>query len=557
MLQVCSAYCTRAPVIGRVLGCASAWVLVAALVLVQLVAISTLASAQTTDATAKQETIVQPQAPAEAAIPDQVEIKKEPTGIAPATPGAAQATSNGQAPATAVPDVPQEGPGAADAAPEIPDISGVDPKTISAGPTLLFDATTGEVLSQTSAGETWYPASLTKLMTAYVVFKKLRLGQMKLDQPLTVSKLAARQPASKVGAQAGTTVTTDKALAALLVYSANDMAYVLAENASGTIAAFSSDMNAAAQSLGMSSSYFVNPNGLYDPRQITTARDLGLLARAMLSEFPEYNNYYGMEFVDVGRRRLFNRNMLLRLMEEADGMKTGFVCDSGFNLVATAQRGNRRLVAVILGTRSGYARAILAKDMLEKGFATTPLSPAGKVAEIVNQPIGIHKPTDMTPKVCRNKDVAEIVDPTILSGWGVSFGTFETAQTADDTLHRNMLLKVGLETPGYGATYRPLDKTGFIPILWGMDEASARKSCDKYRLGGISCSVVPEYVVELYGQLHAARLKSVKAAKRSRAPAVAQGSDGGVVKKKTAQKKSKAKAKSKPAPKRTRQTKPR
>jgi D-alanyl-D-alanine carboxypeptidase len=325
------------------------------LALLQLTALSATVSAKTLlveNDPAKQQTTVQ-QVPAPianpAATPDQVEIKQEPidqpppSSVSPSSISPSGATDGSQKPAS--PD--------ADESDEAPQAGGIEPKKISSGPTLVFDVATGEVLSEKNAGENWYPASLTKLMTAYVVFEKLRAGQMKPEQQLTVSKLAARQPASRVGTPAGSTISTDLALQALLVYSANDMAYVLAENASGSIAGFSKEMNVAAQKLGMTASYFVNPNGLYDPRHITTARDLGLLARALLTEFPQYQHYYSIEHVDIGRRRMFNRNMLLRMMDEADGMKTGFVCDSGFNLVATAKRGDRRLVAVVLGTKSG------------------------------------------------------------------------------------------------------------------------------------------------------------------------------------------------------------
>jgi D-alanyl-D-alanine carboxypeptidase len=484
------------------------------------------ASTQLVAISASAQTVVQQAAPAEAAKPDQVEIKKEPLATQPGTEAAAQPAVTPAASKAAAPSGVTESDGD-----ETPEVGGVDAKSIFAGPTLLFDAATGEVLSEKRAGENWYPASLTKLMTAYVVFKKIREGNMKLDQELSVSKLAARQPASRVGIATGSTVTTEIALKSLLVYSANDMAYVLAENASGSVAGFSNDMNAAARALGMNSSYFVNPNGLYDPRQITTARDFGLLAKALLAEFPEYGSYYGLENVDIGRRRLFNRNMLIRLMPEADGMKTGFVCDSGFNLVATAKRGDRRLVAVILGAKSGYSRAVLAKDMLEQGFATSPLPQAPKVSEIVDQPFGLYKPADMTPLVCRNKEVAEIMDPSILSGWGVSFGLKDTAREADDVLHRNMLTATGLAAPGYGGTYRPVDKTGFMPVLWGMDQASATKACNNFKFGGISCSVVPESVFELYSQMHLASLKTAKANRAKSSPA-AQGSDSGSTKKK-------------------------
>ena len=148
----------------------------------------------------------------------------------------------------------------------------------NAGPSLLFDAASGEVISQDRAGEPWYPASLTKLMTAYLVFKKLKAGSLKLDQSVVVSPLAASQVPSKIGIPAGGTITVDLALQTLLVYSANDIAYVLAEGAGGTVTNFVKDMNAVAQKLGLRSTHFVNPNGLFDPRQLTSALGNGVLA---------------------------------------------------------------------------------------------------------------------------------------------------------------------------------------------------------------------------------------------------------------------------------------
>ena len=142
----------------------------------------------------------------------------------------------------------------------------------ASGPSLLFDPATGEVLSQDRAGEPWYPASLTKLMTAYVVFQKIKAGQLTLEQKVPVSELAHSQPPSKIGVPAGKTVGVNFALQALLIHSANDMAYVLAEAASGSIAAFSAEMNAQARKLGMTGSHFVNPKifGIFYQRIIVT-----------------------------------------------------------------------------------------------------------------------------------------------------------------------------------------------------------------------------------------------------------------------------------------------
>ncbi|HEX7108784.1 MAG TPA: serine hydrolase, partial [Aestuariivirga sp.] len=197
-----------------------------------------------------------------------------------------------------------------------------------AGPSLLFDAATGEVISHERAGEPWYPASLTKLMTAYIVFKKLKTGSLRLDQKILVSPLATSQEPSKIGMSPGSTISVDLALQTLLVYSANDMAYVLAEGANGTVHNFVKEMNATAQKLGLNATHFVNPNGLFDPRQLTSARDIGVLAAVIISEFPEHSHYFSQQYVAIGKRKLMNRNSLVRTMPEADGMKTGFVCNS-------------------------------------------------------------------------------------------------------------------------------------------------------------------------------------------------------------------------------------
>jgi D-alanyl-D-alanine carboxypeptidase len=390
---------------------------------------------------------------------------------------------------------------------------GIDPKEVFSGPTLVFDAKTGEVLSEKRAGESWYPASTTKLLTAYIVFEKIRSGQMTMDQKLTVTKLAARQPASRIGLPWGDTISTDLALQALLVYSANDMAYVLAENASGSAARFAVEMNATAQKLGMTASHFVNPNGLHDPRQFTTARDMGLLARAIIQEFPEHARFFAQPHVAIGRRKLPNRNMLIRVMKEADGMKTGFVCDSGYNLVASATRDGRHLVTVVFGTKSGFARAALAKDMLEQGFVTTALPKPPLLSEIVNVPQATTVPFDMTPLVCKKKEVAEVVDPVQVFGWGISLGQRATARDSDAVLVSQLMTPAGLGAPGFPANYPALDKTGILPIVYGMSQGAAVETCEKFKTAGTACSVIPEGLFNLYSRIH---LKAVENRKTER-----------------------------------------
>jgi D-alanyl-D-alanine carboxypeptidase len=240
--------------------------------------------------------------------------------------------------------------------------------------TLLIDADTGKVLQSENATYPWYPASTTKLMTAYIVLKAVKEGRLTLDTPFTVSAYALSQPPTKMGFKVGTTVTVDNALKMLMVKSANDMAVVLAEGVSGSVENFSNEMNATAARLGMTQSNFVNPNGLPADGHISSARDLAMLARAIFKDVPEYNYYWHLPGIKFGRRVVRNYNRLIDLYPGADGMKTGFICASGFNLVASATRDNRRLIAVVLGAPSSAVRAYKAAKMLEQGFKGDKLS---------------------------------------------------------------------------------------------------------------------------------------------------------------------------------------
>ena len=179
------------------------------------------------------------------------------------------------------------------------------------------------------------------------------------------------QPPSKIGLPVGGEMTVDQGLQALIIKSANDVAVMLAEAVAGNEAAFVTNMNAAAKRLGMSSTVFVNPNGLPAPAQVTTARDLAKLARAIINDFPEYAHYWAKPEMRLGKNRLVTHNGLLRSFEGADGMKTGFTCDSGFNVVATASRDGRRIIAVVLGEASSAERNVRAASLLEYGFQQT------------------------------------------------------------------------------------------------------------------------------------------------------------------------------------------
>ena len=233
---------------------------------------------------------------------------------------------------------------------------------------LVIEAESGKVLFGENAAHPWYPASVTKLMTAYVTLRAVKEGRITLEQPFVVSANAAAQNPVKMGFPVGTVVTVDNALKMLMVKSANDIAVVLAEGVGGSIENFADQMNSNARRLGMTQSSFVNPNGLPADDQITSPRDMAMLARALIREMPEYDHYWHLPGIRMGKMVQRNYNTLIGRYLGADGMKTGFICASGFNLVASATRDGRRLVAVVLGAPSSAGRAMKAAQLLERGF---------------------------------------------------------------------------------------------------------------------------------------------------------------------------------------------
>ncbi|WP_224405804.1 D-alanyl-D-alanine carboxypeptidase family protein [Afifella sp. IM 167] len=236
------------------------------------------------------------------------------------------------------------------------------------GPYVLVDAQSGDVYAEHDALRPWYPASTTKLMTAFVVFQALKAGEITLDSPVVMSKTAYGQAYASHFFKPGEVLTVDNALKVMLTRSANDMAMAIAESVGNGFDDFILRMNLEARRLGMSRSRFVNPHGLHDTRQVTTARDLALLTRAIMSEFPRYKHYFSIEAIQVKGAVRRNTNLLLGRFRGASGMKTGYICDSGWNIVATARRGGRELIAVVLGARNAVDRAERAAALLEQGF---------------------------------------------------------------------------------------------------------------------------------------------------------------------------------------------
>ncbi|MBC7151720.1 MAG: D-alanyl-D-alanine carboxypeptidase [Rhizobium sp.] len=272
------------------------------------------------------------------------------------------------------------------------------PNLAVANPQIVVDVNSGQVIAHEDAFRKWYPASLTKLMTAYTTFKAIRSGELSLESIVVMSEKAAAQPASKMYYKPGSKLTLDSALKILIVKSANDVAVAIGERVGGTLDNFVARMNADAQSLGMTSSRFVNPNGLPGKGQYTTARDLAVLAVALRRDFPEYAGYFSLEGINTGKKEYPNYNLLIGRFDGADGMKTGYICASGFNQVSSATRNGRTVVSVVLGADSLGARADISAELLQKALTTPRAGP--RLESLAPYGPGRDTVADISAEVC-------------------------------------------------------------------------------------------------------------------------------------------------------------
>ncbi len=234
---------------------------------------------------------------------------------------------------------------------------------------ILVDASNGSVLHEQEATQPWYPASLTKLMTIYMAFDAINEGKIHLEDRITTSYHAARQPKSKLGLRVGETITVEEAILALITRSANDAAVALAEHIGGTEESFAVRMTDKAHAIGMQDTHFMNATGLPHPWQVSTARDLGLLAWLTLHNFPDYYPYFSAHSLNFRGTELPAINKFTEHYPGAEGMKTGFTCGSGYNLISTASQNGKRLIGVVLGGMSSPQRYQLMIDMMDAGFA--------------------------------------------------------------------------------------------------------------------------------------------------------------------------------------------
>lgn len=274
---------------------------------------------------------------------------------------------------------------------------GYSPPTAS----IVVDAKTGKILQGENIDEPRIPASITKVMSLYLLFEQLERGRMTMNTPLIVSEYASSQPPTKLGLRPGSTIEVEDAIKAMVTLSANDVSVVVAENIAGSEDAFARMMTRKARELGMNSSEFHNPHGLpHSPPNITTARDLSILGRAIQDRFPKYFAYFDTRSFQYGKRTIRGHNRLLGKVPGVDGIKTGYTRLSGFNLLTSVNTETRSIVAVVLGGRSGssrdqkmaslidahlpraYAGARIAPPVVERGAQTTQVAEAPEPAPV-------------------------------------------------------------------------------------------------------------------------------------------------------------------------------
>lgn len=267
----------------------------------------------------------------------------------------------------------------------------------------VVHADSGDVLFDRYSDGERYPASLTKMMTLYLLFEELEAGRLTMDSKIKVSAHAAGQPPSKLGLTSGSTITVETAIQALIVKSANDVAAAVAEEIAGSEWRFAQNMTTKARAIGMSRTTFKNASGLPNSRQVTTAKDMATLGRRVMQDFPQYFHYFSIQSFAWDGRTYRTHNSLVRTFEGADGLKTGYTRRSGFNLATSATRDGNQLIGVVLGGRSSATRDAHMREILSNAFAEIDKRPALIASLHRNTPNPRIKPTLLAELIAQNK----------------------------------------------------------------------------------------------------------------------------------------------------------
>jgi D-alanyl-D-alanine carboxypeptidase len=387
-------------------------------------------------------------------------------------------------------------------------------KALAGYASIVIDAETGAVLSEQNADQRNYPASLTKMMTLYMVFDALERHQLTLKQPIAVSRRAAGQAPSRLGLKAGQTITVEQVILALVTKSANDAAAAIAEALGGTESRFAEMMTRRARALGMKSTTFRNASGLPDSRQVTTARDMATLSRALWRDFPQYYPYFARDRFTYRGRVIANHNNLLRSYAGADGIKTGYIRASGYNLAASAVRDGRRVIGVVLGGKSPGQRNQRMASLLDRGFQQQLVAGLGKpsgvgqptAVAVAAPPLPVLKPgagqidlalaqSPTLPAAEIGQGDAAVVEAeelVVQESWGVQVGAFTKREPAARAAANAISILPDVLGSTQPQVIEVLTETSTIyrARLSGLDEATAREACRQLRARQAACLAV-------------------------------------------------------------------
>jgi D-alanyl-D-alanine carboxypeptidase len=359
--------------------------------------------------------------------------------------------------------------------------------------TILVDDGSGAVLAASDADRLWYPASLTKMMTVYLAFEAIEAGRLTLDEKITVSKAAAAQPPTDLGVRAGARLGVETAINAAILRSANDAAVALAEGIGGSEADFVTMMNAKAWALGMTRTVFRNASGLPDAGQVTTARDMALLARALVRDYPQHYHFFSARSFVYRGRRLPTINSILERYPGADGIKTGFTCGAGYNLVASVERDGRRLIGVVLGGRNRADRVEEMVRLLDDGFAASGVPEGAQLQRAALDAAPATGP-DLPPEAqldsgsCAYASLDgrtagdRTAEPERLPGWGILFGAYFSRLEANAAI-RQSRSALGRDPAGARPAIVPrrssLGLEVYAALLVGLSQQDAGRACQR------------------------------------------------------------------------------
>jgi D-alanyl-D-alanine carboxypeptidase len=357
----------------------------------------------------------------------------------------------------------------------------------AAAASLVVDAESGVVLSADAPNHLWYPASLTKMMTVYVALSEIDAGRLSFDDKIKVSAAAANISPVRFGLRTGEIISVKEAINAAIVASGNDAAYALAEKIGGDEAAFAQMMTGMARKLGMPRTVFRNATGLPDDGQVTTARDMAVLAMALLRDYPEHYPLFNQRSVTIAKRSRGTVNSILGSYQGADGFKTGFTCGSGYNMVASVQRDGQRLIGVVLGSANRSQRVSEMTKLLNAAFTSD-----SKSKETVAR-IGLKNaaedegapPTILSGGACSAAQLASggeggtITSAARLTGWGIVFGAYPDKSKAQQVLDKAKQSLGPLAKGGRPAIVQKAyeGSAKYSAMLVGLEQGAAGKAC--------------------------------------------------------------------------------